>query len=314
LLQMTWAELTHPDYLAADVAQLGRVMAGEIDGYTLDKRFIRKDGRVIDATISVKCLRRGDGAVDYFVGLLQDITERKQAEENQARLLREVDQQRILLRRLNQTLARAQEEERQELARELHDRVGQNLTALNLNLKLIQNQLRATVPTTDLVDASLDEARQLVEQLTVQVRDVMSDLRPPMLTDYGLPAALRWYATQFARRTGLAIAVQGEQAFPRPSEETELNLFRIAQEAFNNAAKYAQATHLTVSLAADDQHIRLTVADNGHGMVVADPTDSGPPQRWGLLIMRERAKAINGQFAIHSAPNEGTTITVEVKR
>jgi len=80
LLRMSWAELTHPDDLAADVADFNRVMAGEIDGYAMDKRFIRKDGRVIDATISVRCLRRADGSVDYFVALLQDITERKLAE------------------------------------------------------------------------------------------------------------------------------------------------------------------------------------------------------------------------------------------
>jgi PAS domain S-box-containing protein len=81
LLQKTWAEMTHPDDLAADVAQFNRVLAGEIDSYTLDKRWVRKDGQVIDATISVKCLRRGDGSVDYFVALLQDVTERKRAEE-----------------------------------------------------------------------------------------------------------------------------------------------------------------------------------------------------------------------------------------
>ena len=85
LLQMTWAELTHPDDLAADVVKFNQVMAGEIDGYSMDKRCIRKDGQVIDAIISVKCVRRVDGSVDYFVGLLQDVTARKRAEE---RLLR----------------------------------------------------------------------------------------------------------------------------------------------------------------------------------------------------------------------------------
>ena len=81
LLRMTWAEITHPDDLAADVAAFDRVMAGEVDGYAMDKRWVRKDGQVIDTTISVKCLRRADGSIDYFMALLQDITERKQAEE-----------------------------------------------------------------------------------------------------------------------------------------------------------------------------------------------------------------------------------------
>ena len=91
LLQKTWAEMTHPDDLAADVAQFDRVMAGEFDGYSMDKRWIRKDGRVIDTTISVKCLRRADGSVDYFVALLQDITARKRAEETLARANEELE-------------------------------------------------------------------------------------------------------------------------------------------------------------------------------------------------------------------------------
>jgi PAS domain S-box-containing protein len=92
LLRMTWAELTHPDDLAVDVAQFNRIMAGEIDGYSLDKRWIRKDGQVIDSTISVKCLRRADGSVDYFVALLQDITERKRSEEALRRARDELEQ------------------------------------------------------------------------------------------------------------------------------------------------------------------------------------------------------------------------------
>ena len=92
LLQMTWAEMTYPDDLAADVAEFNRVIAGEIDGYTIDKRFIRKDGQAIDTTISVKCLRRADGSVDYFVALMQDITERKRAEEERQRLMSKLDE------------------------------------------------------------------------------------------------------------------------------------------------------------------------------------------------------------------------------
>jgi PAS domain S-box-containing protein len=132
LLQMSWAELTHPDDLSGNVAQFKRVMAGEIEGYVLDKRCIRKDGQVIDTILSVKCLRRVNDAFDYMVALVQDITERKQAEENQAHLLQKVEHS-ALLPHVEQTLARSQEHGQQGLARNLHDLVGQNLTALNLN-------------------------------------------------------------------------------------------------------------------------------------------------------------------------------------
>ena len=108
--------------------------------------------------------------------------------------------------------------------------------------------------------------------------------------------------------------MQGTQPFPRLAEETELNLFRIAQEPFNNAAKHAQATHMTVTLVATEQQIRLIATDNGRGMVVADLAASDPPPGWGLLIIRERARAIGGQLAIDSVPGAGTTIIVEIER
>ncbi|HKX28650.1 MAG TPA: PAS domain S-box protein [Blastocatellia bacterium] len=115
LLQMTWTELTYPDDLAADVTQFNRVMIGELDGYSMDKRWVRKDGRVIYATISVKCLRRADGSVDCFVALLQDVTERKQAEETLRRAHDELEQR--VLERTSQLSA-----VNGELAREIAER------------------------------------------------------------------------------------------------------------------------------------------------------------------------------------------------
>jgi PAS domain S-box-containing protein len=271
-----------------------------------------KDGHEFPVEIGLAPIEGEQGVLK--LATVVDISERRQAEQRQIRLLREVEQQRALLRKLNKTLARAQERERQELARNLHDLVGQNLTALNLSLKLIQTKLADQHPMSDPVDRSLYEARKLVEQLTEQVRDVMSDLRPPMLADYGLLAALRWYAKQFARRTDLTVDVQGDQAFPRLPEEVELVLFRIAQEAFNNVAKHAQASQMTVALVAEERRIRLTVADNGCGMVFADPDNSEQPQGWGLLIMHERAGAIGGRFELQSEPGKGTTIVVEIDR
>ena len=273
---------------------------------------LHKDGHEFPVEVGLAPIETGQGVT--VLATVVDIGERKQAEQRQARLLAEVEQQRTLLRTLNRTLARAQEQERQELARHLHDLVGQNLTALNLSLKLIQTQLASGTAAEGAVDANLNEARTLVEQLTEQVRDVMSDLRPPMLADYGLLAALRWYATQFARRTGLAVTVQGELSFPRLPEEMEQNLFRIAQEAFNNVAKHAQATELTITLAAEEQHVQLTLADNGRGMVLPDLATGEQSEGWGVLIMRERVESMGGRFEIHSAPAQGTTISVEVAR
>ncbi|HMN28808.1 MAG TPA: PAS domain-containing protein [Caldilineaceae bacterium] len=265
---------------------------------------LHKDGHQFPVEVGLAPIETEQGVMT--LATVVDISERKQAEQSQSRLLQEVEQQRAVLRTLNRTLARAQEHERQELARNLHDLVGQNLTALNLSLKLIQTQLAERSPGGDPEKASLTEARKLVEQLTEQVRDVMSDLRPPMLADYGLLAALRWYAKQFARRSALAVDVQGEQSFPRLADEVELVLFRIAQEAFNNVAKHAQASRVSVKLSDLDGQVLLRVDDDGKGFDM----DTIPSGHMGLGIIRERAASIGATLDVDSRPGGGTVAFV----
>jgi signal transduction histidine kinase len=140
----------------------------------------------------------------------------------------------------------------------------------------------------------------------------MSDLRPPLLDDLGLYAALEWHARQLEARTGLRIAMAGERLDPRPGSEVELALFRIAQEALTNVAKHAGASRATVALSGTPARVRLVVEDDGRGVPASAAANDGPPG-WGMAVMRERAFAVGGAMRVESLAR-GTRIVVEVAR
>jgi PAS domain S-box-containing protein len=229
-----------------------------------------------------------------------------------ARLFGSVIQQRQQLRALTARLAEAEETERRRLAQRLHDLVGRNLTALGLNLNLVQTQLSEEAA--EWVRSCLDDSLALVEETMEQVRHVMADLRPPMLDDYGLVATLQWYGGRFTSWTGIAVTVRGEEPAPRLAPPAENALFRIAQEALTNVGKHAQATQVTVTVAADDEAVRMIIADDGIGFDPARVSRPGGRQGWGLLTMTERIEAVGGRCRIESRPRQGTQVIVEVAR
>jgi PAS domain S-box-containing protein len=229
-----------------------------------------------------------------------------------ARLFETTQKQNEQLRALSAKLADAEEIERRMISRELHDQVGQNLTALGLNLSLLSAQLpedcRATFA------PRLSDSQSLVQKTTAQVRNLMADLRPPVLDDYGLMAALRWHGERFSERTGITVTVMGEDPTPRLPDRVEIALFRIAQEALVNVAKHAQAQEVVLGLEVEDTIMRLIIADDGVGF---DPTQTDEMHRrpgWGLVSMTERAEGVGGHCDIRSIPGKGTRIIVEVQR
>ena len=228
------------------------------------------------------------------------------------RLLESVTQQREHLRTLTARLAEAEDAERRQLARILHDEIGQNLTALGLNLNLVQTQMDqdASQP----VLARLDDSLALVEKTTERVRHVMADLRPPMLDDYGLVSTLRWYGEQFTSRTGVSVTVQGEEPIPRLAAQIENAFCRITQEALTNVVKHAWASQVTITITTADQIARLVVADDGVGFDRAQLAPPDESRGWGLLTMTERAEAIGAQCRIVSHPQQGTRVVVEAVR
>ena len=228
-----------------------------------------------------------------------------QAREAQARLIKDQNE-RLEAAKASRRLVEVQESERRDLANELHDLVGQKLTALSINLNIVKMEL--TAATSAQVGAKLDDPLKLVEETIGSIRNVMMTLRPAVLDDYGLPPVLRWYVEQFIRRTGIPTTViehGSPRRLPRVAEET---LFRIAQEALGNAAKYARARQVMVTLDTAPEVTRLTIADDGCGF---DPSACGPPVKghgWGLMIMRERAASVGAELTVESAPGHGTRV------
>jgi signal transduction histidine kinase len=244
------------------------------------------------------------------MAVLQTLADTLATAIQQARLFESVRHQEQQLRALTARLAEAEEAERQRLARDLHDMVGQNLNALGINLNLIQAHMPEAMP--ELARSRLDDSMALVQEMTASIRRVMDDLRPPMLDDFGLVATLHWYGAQFASRTGVAVTVQGKEPVPRLAAPVENALFRVVQEGLTNVAKHARATQVTVTVAADNGAVHLVVADDGVGF---EPTQVATPNRhggWGLITMAERAEAVGGRFRVESQPQQGTRIIVEV--
>jgi two-component system sensor histidine kinase UhpB len=142
----------------------------------------------------------------------------------------------------------------------------------------------------------------------------MAELRPPVLDDYGLVAALRSHAARFAESTGLATEVLGDEPSPRLPLIVETALFRVTQEALTNVIRHAHARRVTLTLESEPDSARLTVADDGQGFSPQRPRGLGERPRWGLIAMRERVETVGGAMRIVSAPGQGTSIIVEVGR
>jgi two-component system sensor histidine kinase UhpB len=240
----------------------------------------------------------------FGLTILRTRAERQRAEEK----LRAAHEQ---IRALAARLAEVEEEERRRLAGELHDRVGQNLTALGINLDILQMQ--SPTEREAKVDEVLWDSQLLVKKAMEDIRNVMSELRPPVLDEFGLLAALRWYVGEFSKRTELTTVVEGEEMVPRLPPEMDIALFRIAQEALTNAAKHSRASRVTVTLEKAASRVILTVADDGVGFDPRAPRQKGETMGWGLILMRERAENIGGNLKIESSPGKGTRVVVAIR-
>lgn len=213
--------------------------------------------------------------------------------------------QTVMIRSFSRRLEEAHEVERRHLSRELHDQIGQALTAAKINTDM----LRSTGPT-DLA-ARLDENATILDRLLQQTRQISLDLRPPLLDDLGLVPALRWYVDQQAARAALPAKFSADSPADDVPPHIQIACFRLAQEAINNVVRHAQAKMLTVELSRAGSVLRLIVRDDGKGFDVAAATAQAEQgASLGLLGLKERAALAGGRARIISTPGDGTMVEI----
>jgi signal transduction histidine kinase len=219
-----------------------------------------------------------------------DVTVRKQAEQERLAFTAHIEA--------------AREKERTHVAREIHDELGQVLTAVKLDVAWINNRVRAFETLED-VKERVDATLGLLDQSIEAVRRISAELRPGVLDDLGLSAAVEWLARTFEKYSGVAPSLQIEFDDSNLPENYQTALFRVTQEALTNIARHAEATEVTVSLTRHEGSIKLHVSDNGCGF----STDRNKGRSFGVIGMRERISILGGQFSVRSNAGQGTSIT-----
>jgi PAS domain S-box-containing protein len=267
--------------------------------YELEVRVRTTEGVQRILMLAGEALKDDAGRVTKVIGSCLDVTEQRERENA---LSEAADQLQALSRRL----VDAQETERRRLATELHDRVGQNLTALGINLDILARRMSG-------LDADarhrLEESHSLIVATTRCVAGVLDDLHPPMLDELGLGPTLRWAAQDFSRRTEIPAKVRVDGDERRIDRPNELALLRIVQEALTNVARHAGACTVGITVVWHPEALQVEVADDGAGFECSGPRGA---TGLGIATMRERSLAVHGQLDIDSAPGRGTRVRVVV--
>ncbi|TAN48726.1 MAG: PAS domain S-box protein [Methylococcaceae bacterium] len=262
----------------------------------------RKDGTLYHEYQTITPIRDAAGLVSHFIAIKKDVTERKKMEQERADYLDRLEKK-------ARRLVAIQEDARRLVSRELHDRTSSNLAAMAINLNIIATGLsKQLLPE---LWGRLEDTRVLLADTESSIRDVCAELRPAVLDYAGLLAAMESYAHQFARRTGIAVNIDGGQHDVRLASDLESVLFRIFQEALTNCAKHSQAKSIMIELHNAGYPVVLIVADDGAGFNPALLAQH-PASGLGVLNMREMALYAGGRLTIESQPGCGTRITVEI--
>jgi PAS domain S-box-containing protein len=273
---------------------------------------VRRDGARFTILVGAREIRDSNGNLLYYQAEHIDITERKQAEN-------ELKTSRSQLRALAIRLQQIREEERIMIAREIHDEMGGGLTGLKIDLGWLLRKMGNADPGEERVALmdKIDTANALIDQMIRVVRRISADLRPSVLDDLGLIAALEWQLAEFTSRTEIRHEFATTFEYVNMEEETAVAVFRIFQEALTNVVRHARATKVTVVLREDerslfgDESFVLEIRDNGTGITEEEILN---PESLGLLGMKERVLTFGGEISIHGKPGCGTALVLKIPR
>jgi PAS domain S-box-containing protein len=294
-----------PERLMSITVQNGRV---EDEGWR-----VRKDGSMFWANVILTLLKDKSDKVVGFSKVTRDITEKMQAERALQNSQRELQESEKSLRQLSRHLLRTQEEERRRIGRELHDSVGQYLTALKMKLDVLNRP--SGLPEKEMVRQHLSECSELADESIKDVRTISYLLYPPMLEEIGINSAISWYLDGFSKRSGIATKFHADSTIVRLPTDVEVALYRILQESLTNVHRHSGSPSAVVRLFLHGGEVRLEVSDKGKGMPPLQEEQVG--QDWigtfgvGLRGMNERIRQLGGKLDLVSGP-EGTTITASV--
>jgi PAS domain S-box-containing protein len=321
--------LAYPEDRQIGSDQFREMVSGQRDGFQMEKRYVRKDGTVFWARITYSLVRSAEGQPQNLIGLIEDISEQKQAADQlaaqESEYLSTLEQRveerthelsEINLRLVNEIEQRQQAEEslaskavedaiaaeRTRLARDLHDAVTQTLFSASLIAEVLP-ELWEVDP--EEARKSNEELRQLTRGALAEMRTLLFELRPAALTQARFPDLLKQLSEAVIGRARLPVDLLVEGNYELPPD-VKVAFYRIAQESLNNIVKYAHATQVQIHVSLDCCNVHLEIKDNGVGF---DPA-SVKPDSLGMRIMRERAEAIHAHFLVSSVPDQGVTVTV----
>ncbi len=296
-LTFVWVD-SRRRYSRADLA-LAEELARRV-ALALDNTRLYDEAQKLNATLEQRVNTRTAQLLASNTRLESEVAERKEAQ-------RRLEESQAQLRRLSAHLQAAREEERLRIAREVHDELGQALAGLKMDVAWLQRAQNGALG--DAVTQKLEDMARLIDATVHTVRRISAELRPAMLDDLGLAAAIEWQLDEFRARTGLECLLNSNLETPPLSQDSATALFRIFQETLTNVTRHAHATRVVVTLEESLEALTLRVQDNGRGITEAD---IGKARSFGLLGMRERVHLLSGEIDIRGAPGQGTTITVRI--
>jgi PAS domain S-box-containing protein len=292
LKKMTIYDLVIPEDLEKKPFNFPDLLAGKVT--TAERRLLRKDGTLIDIEITAKFI-----SGERFLAFVRDISERKKADELLQKSYEDI-------RRLASNLQTIREDERTTIAREIHDELGQQLTGLKMDMYWLSKKINTSDAE---ITRKLNESIELINATVASVRKIATDLRPSILDDLGLIAALEWQGEEFEKRSGTHVEFSNKVGDLELKPDSVTAIFRIYQELLTNVARHANASLVKVVLEKRDSNVFFTLTDDGTGF---DLETISQKKTLGLLGIKERTLILGGTYEFKSSPGEGSETIISI--